>query len=176
MALFKETTIEHDCASSIFFNLTCRRVDLSHDVCLKSGEYQMIKKRSEKMDAPSLHLVYPYKDSDAVCLFPLPTKIPPKGETYFQFIHLNSEVEPAVVKARYGDELDPNLHFRDTLDPLLLYAPMDLPLDLTHSGSGNRVAFEGFVTKPNVWTLCMYTENEKTPFWIVHLRNARSLE
>ncbi|KGP92348.1 hypothetical protein N780_00530 [Pontibacillus chungwhensis BH030062] len=176
MAGFKEITMEHDYVSSVILNVTNQEVHLTPDVALKSGEYQMVRSEEEKEDCePLFHIIHPFMESTiAVTLFTIPLREPPIGETYFQFLHLNPSKHPVIVKARFGDVLHKSLDYKSAIGPILLYTPMDVPIDINQSKELNTVSLEGYVTRPNVYTIGIYVEDEAVPYWIVHIKGARS--
>ncbi|QST01384.1 hypothetical protein IMZ31_07445 [Pontibacillus sp. ALD_SL1] len=176
MAGYKEITMDHDYVSSVILNVTNQEVDLTPDLYLKSGEYQLIRGEGEKGDCePLFHIIHPFMESIAVSLFTIPLREPPTGETYFQLLHLNPSTQPVVVKARYGDVLHRCLDYKGTIEPILLYTPMDVPIDINQSKELNTVSLEGYVTQPNVYTIGVYVEDEAAPYWIVHIKGARSV-
>ncbi|WP_345241366.1 hypothetical protein [Pontibacillus salipaludis] len=175
MARYKEITVDHDFSSSVILNVTNQEIDLTPDLILKSGEHQIIRVEGKKGGCETLfHIIHPFKEWEAVTLLSIPLREPPPGETYFQFLHLNPSTQPVSVKARYGDVLHRNLQYKTAIEPILLYTPMDVPLDITKSEEAKTISLEGYVTRPNVYTIGIYVGDEASPYWIVHIRSAKS--
>lgn len=175
MARYKEITVDHDFSSSVILNVTNQDVDITQDLVLKSGEYQISRVEGKNEEyKPLFHIIHPFKGLKAVTLLSLPLREPPAGETYFQFLHLNPSIQQVVVKARYGDVLHRNLPYKTAMEPILLYSPMDVPLDITKREEGETISLEGYVTRQDVYTIGIYGGDEDCPYWIVHIKGAKS--
>ncbi|KGP72232.1 hypothetical protein [Pontibacillus yanchengensis] len=103
-------------------------------------------------------IIYPEYREIKLAFVPIPEQ-PPKNEALFQIAHYYSLWSSVRVKARYGDQLEEDLRYQSMTSPILLYAPMDIPIDITEIKHGDSVSLEKYCSKKNTWTLLCIVDN-----------------
>jgi len=94
---------------------------------------------------------------------------PPKEEAFLHTLHLDLSKPLMTIKARYGDEVAKRLPYKGKSAPILLYAPMDLPLDVYHFNGTLFQSIEGYVTKENSHIIFVLIEHNTKPLWGIEL-------
>ncbi|KGX86940.1 hypothetical protein [Pontibacillus litoralis] len=110
-------------------------------------------------------IVYDYEGNGKVVESDI-TQQPPNNEALLQManLYVNDELQ---VKALYGDIVEHGLKYETMSEPLLLYAPMDVPLSFTFQQT--EFLFKGYCTRPNTWAiLCLHAE-EENPFVVIEI-------
>jgi len=95
---------------------------------------------------------------------------PPKEEAFLHTLHLDLSKPFITIKARYGDEVAKRLPYKGKSVPILLYAPMDLPLDFYHVNGTLFQSIEGYVTKEDSHIIFVLIEHIKKPLWGIELK------
>jgi len=97
---------------------------------------------------------------------------PPQDEAYLHILHLDISKPLINVKARYGDNVAERLAYKMSSDPLLLFAPMDLPIDFYTIDNERFESTEGYVTKKNSQVIFTLIEHAKYPLWGIELKQS----
>ncbi|MYL34786.1 hypothetical protein GLW08_02625 [Pontibacillus yanchengensis] len=113
-----------------------------------------------------LMIIYPERNDVRFAFMPIPER-PPENEALFQIAHYHHSWSPVSVKPRYGDPLTGFLPYQSTIPPLLVFAPMDIPIDIEKLNNTHTISLEEYCTKENTWTLLCLIDGKTTPLHLV---------
>ncbi|MFC0522203.1 hypothetical protein ACFFGV_01190 [Pontibacillus salicampi] len=133
----------------------------------KGGKNVIVKSGNgldNRMGKAGLYLLYSKTNIPEVIFVPL--KRPPAGEAYLQIANLQ-EKEYVTSRALYGDVLHSGLAPGTISSPLLLFAPMDLPIEMKTNVTTDPC--RGWCTKPDTWNILCSTNNPDSRLCVVEL-------
>lgn len=164
----------HSQKEAVLVNVSDTPIKLPDGKELRKGEwgYQAggrvhFGEEIHRITQKGIHIFYKTRDKLLSYSFNELAK-PPSEETFIQFLNLINDSTSRSVKARYGDTIIEDLPYLNLSSAILLYAPMDLPLDF-HKTGGDSLSFERYYTKPDVSTVVLLTESQETPFWVLEV-------
>ncbi|KGX84523.1 hypothetical protein [Pontibacillus marinus] len=158
----------------LIVNLTGVSIKLSNDVSLPFGEYQHVNQVEFSIEGKSFSLqsglnIF-FRTGGAVEQYVMSfEEQPPKEEAFLHTLHLDVSKPLITIKARYGDEVTKRLPYKGKSEPILLYAPMDLPLDFYHFNGTLFQSLEGYVTKEHSHIIFVLIEHITKPLWGIEL-------
>ncbi|QHE51980.1 hypothetical protein [Pontibacillus sp. HMF3514] len=159
----------------LIVNLTGVSIKLSNDVSIPFGECQCVKQVEFSIEGKSFSLLSGlnifFRAGGTVEQYVMSfEEQPPKEEAFLHTLHLDLSKPLITIKARYGDEVAKRLPYKGKSESILLYAPMDLPLDFYHFNGTLFQSIEGYVTKENSRIIFVLIEHTKKPLWGIELK------